>query len=147
MEHFFTQIFSIYLAGITGLYKGIPVGFALEASPYITALVTALGSLTTVFVLYFSGSPVKNWIINKYGKKKIEKNKKQISVLIEKYGVIGLGVFATGFIGPIVTFLLGLMLIKDSKRLLLFLSIGILLWSAALTIIASYSLELLKTLF
>jgi membrane protein YqaA with SNARE-associated domain len=146
MEHFFTQIVSIYLAGITGLYKGVPVGFALQASPYITALFTALGSLTTVFVLYFSGAPVKNWIINKYGKKKIEKSKGRISAIMEKYGVVGLGVIATGFIGPIITILLGLMLIKNSKRLLLFLSVGILLWSTALTIIASFSLELLKTL-
>jgi membrane protein YqaA with SNARE-associated domain len=146
MDHILTQIFSIYLAGITGLYKGVPVGFALQASPYITALFTALGSLTTVFVLYFSGAPVKNWIINKYGKKKLEKSKGRISVIMEKYGVIGLGVIATGIIGPIITILLGLMLIKDSKRLLLFLSLGVLIWSAALTIIASFSLELLKTL-
>jgi membrane protein YqaA with SNARE-associated domain len=147
MDGFITQIISIYLAGITGLYKGVPVGFALQASPYITALFTALGSLTTVFVLYFSGSPLRSWILNKYGKKKIEKSKSRFTTIMEKYGVVGLGVLATGLIGPIITLLIGLMLIKDMRRLMLFLSIGILLWSAALTVIASFSLELLKPLF
>lgn len=143
----FTQIITIYLAGITGLYKGVPVGFALQASPYITALFTALGSLTTVFALYFSGTPVKNWIISKYGKKKMEKSQSRFTSIMNKYGVVGLGVFATGLIGPIVTIILGLMLIKDAKRLMLFLSLGILIWSAALTIIASFSLELIQTIF
>ena len=147
MNKVFIQIATIYLAGITGLYKGVPAGFALQASPYLTATFTALGSLTTVFVLYFSGSQVKNWFISKYGKKKAEKSKGRFTAIMEKYGVVGLGIFATGLIGPIVTVILGLMLIKNSKRLLLFLSIGILFWSAALTIIASYSLELLKTIF
>jgi len=98
-------------------------------------------------VLYFSGAPFKNWLISKYGKKKIEKSKGRFTTIMDKYGVVGLGVFATGIIGPIVTIILGLMLIKDAKRLMLFLSAGILIWSAALTIIASFSLELIQTLF
>src|SRR6056297_1642279 len=144
MKSIVIQIVTIYLAGITGLYKGVPVGFAINASPFITAIFTALGSLTAVFVIYFSGSSLKKWIINKFARKKIDKKKSRFTTIMEHYGVIGLGLFATGIIGPIMTIILGLMLVKETKRLMIFLSIGIILWSVALTIVASVSLDLLK---
>ncbi|MGM0497356.1 MAG: hypothetical protein ACQESJ_05520 [Bacteroidota bacterium] len=140
------QIVTIYLAGITGLYKGVPVGFAIQASPYLTAACTAIGSLTAVFVIYFSGTSLKKWIINNFGKKKIEKRKSRFTSIMERYGVVGLGLIATGIIGPIITIILGLMLVQETKRLMIFLSIGIVLWSVALTIIASISLDLVKQL-
>ena len=146
MKSVVIQIVTIYLAGITGLYKGIPMGFAINASPFITAIFTALGSLTAIFVIYFSGSSLKKWIINKFARKKIDKKKSRFTAIMEHYGVIGLGLFATGIIGPIMTTILGLMLVKETKRLMISLSIGIILWSVALTIIASISLDMLKQL-
>ena len=146
MKSILIQAVTIYLAGITGLYKGVPVGFAIQASPYITAIFTALGSLTAVFVIYFSGTSIKKWIINKFFKQKIDKKKSRFTSIMERYGVIGLGLFATGIIGPIITIILGLMLVKETKRLMISLSIGIILWSVALTIIASISLDMLKQL-
>ena len=144
MKAIIIQALTIYLAGITGLYKGVPVGFAIKASPFITAVCTAMGSVTAVFVIYFSGTPLKSWIIDKFGKKKIEKKKSRFTNIMEHYGVIGLGLIATGIIGPIITTILGMMLVKETKRLIIFLSIGIILWSVALTIVASISLDLLK---
>ena len=144
MKTIFIQIVTVYLAGITGIYKGVPVGFAIKASPYLTAVCTAMGSLTAVFVIWFSGASLKNWLINKYGKRKIEKKKSRFTSIMDRYGVIGLGLIATGIIGPIITIILGLIMVKETERLMIFLSIGIVLWSTALTIIASISLDLLK---
>jgi len=146
MKSILIQAVTIYLAGITGLYKGVPVGFAIQASPYITAIFTALGSLTAVFVIYFSGTSIKKWIINNFFKQKIDKKKSRFTSIMERYGVIGLGLFATGIIGPIITIILGLMLVKETKRLMISLSAGIILWSVALTIVASISLDILKEL-
>jgi len=146
MKSILIQAVTIYLAGITGLYKGVPVGFAIQASPYITAIFTALGSLTAVFVIYFSGTSIKKWIINNFFKQKIDKKKSRFTSIMERYGVIGLGLFATGIIGPIITIILGLMLVKETKRLMVSLSAGIILWSVALTIVASISLDILKEL-
>ncbi len=144
MNEVFIQIVTIYLAGITGLYKGVPVGFALQASPYVTATFTALGSITAVFVICFSGISLKRWIINKFFRNKIEKKKSRFTSLMERYGVVGLGLLAPGIIGPIITIILGILLVKETKRLMIFLSAGIVLWSVALTIVASISLDLLE---
>jgi len=144
MNKMFIQIATIYLAGITGLYKGVPVGFAIQASPYVTATFTALGSITAVFAIYFSGTSLKRWIINKFFSNNIEKKKSRFTRLMEHYGVVGLGLFAPGIIGPIITIILGILLVKQTKRLMIFLITGIVLWSAALTIVASISLDLLQ---
>lgn len=144
MKTILIQIIEIYLAGVTGLYKGVPVGFAVGASPYITAIFTALGSLTAVFVLFFSGSAIKRRILRIYGNKKTEKSKGRVARIMDKYGVIGLGLLAPGVIGPILTVILGVLLVEKSRRFMIFLSMGIILWSAALTIIGAISLDILK---
>ncbi|MFO8233815.1 MAG: hypothetical protein R6U04_00225 [Bacteroidales bacterium] len=143
MRAIFIQILLIYLAGISGLYKAVPLGFAIGASPYITAVFAALGSLTAVFVLFFSGTALKAWILRIYGKKKIAKTKSRFTRIMDRYGVIGLGLFATGLIGPILTVILGILFVKESKRLMIFLCIGIILWSVALTLVGALSMDIL----
>ena len=146
MKSIIIQIVTVYFAGITGLYKGVPVGYAIQASPFITAIFTALGSLTVVFVIYVSGTSIKKWIIKKFVKKQVEKKRNKFNNIMDRYGVIGLGLFAPGIIGPIITVILGLMLVRYPKRLMIFLSVGIVLWSAALTILAFVSFNLRKQL-
>jgi hypothetical protein len=80
MQKLILQIGAVYLAGITGLYKGVPVGVALNAHPVITAGFTALGSITTVFIIYFSGSSLRNWLFKKMGEERLEKKKKSLPV-------------------------------------------------------------------
>lgn len=144
MKAILVQILLIYLAGISGIYKAVPLGFAMGASPYIIAVFTALGSLTAVFVLFFSGTALKEWILRIYGKKKTEKSKGRLKRIMDRYGVIGLGLFATGIIGPLLTVTLGILLMEKSKRFLFFLGIGIVLWSTALTIVGVISLDTLQ---
>ena len=49
----------IYLAGMTGIFKAIPVGIMLQASPVWIALMTAFGGLTAAAVLYHFGGWVQ----------------------------------------------------------------------------------------
>ena len=142
MQELLTQIFSIYIAGITGLYKGVPIGFALHSAPVLTALFTALGSVTIVLVIFFSGKSMKNWFLRNFGNKKLEKRGGLFTRILNKYGLAGIGLFAPGIIGPIGTVLLGLVVLKDTKYFLPYLITGIFLWSIALTTVGYYSIDL-----
>ncbi|MBS0001280.1 MAG: small multi-drug export protein [Cyclobacteriaceae bacterium] len=144
MNDILIQMGVIYLAGITGLYKGVPVGIALNAHPVITAGFTALGSITTVFIIYFSGSSLRNWLFKKMGEERLEKNKKKFTHLMDRYGTIGLGLIVSGTLGPIPAALVGMAIVKDTKRLMIFLIIGIILWSAGLTAIAILGIDVIK---
>ena len=147
MQKLLLQIVTIYIAGITGLYKGVPVGIALNAHPALIAGLTALGSITTVVVINYSGASFKKWIFGKIGKEKLEKKKGKFTHLMDRYGVIGLGLIASGTIGPIPTILLGLITLKDTSRLMIYLIIGIIVWSIGLTAVAVIGLDAIQAIF
>ncbi len=140
------HIISVYIAGITGMWKAIPFGFIIGADPYTIAICTALGSMTTVVVLFYSGNAIKNWITNKIKKEKLEKKKGSFARLLDRFGIPGLGIIGTLFTGPIVTTIVGVILLKRDIRFLLFTLAGTAFWSVLITIIANYSVNFLETI-
>ncbi|MBS3806736.1 MAG: hypothetical protein KGY60_04475 [Bacteroidales bacterium] len=146
MGNLWVQISTIYLAGITGIWKGISVGFAIDAHPFVTAAFTALGSITVVLVLLLSGERLKKWVLGRFGEKHVEKQQGRFTRLMERYGVAVLGLIACGLIGPILSTLLGLALIKRTRRLMVFLLTGVVLWSGLITLMAATGLELASRL-
>ncbi|MBS3771294.1 MAG: hypothetical protein V5A59_08920 [Bacteroidales bacterium] len=146
MESLWVQISTIFIAGVTGIWKGIPVGFAMQAHPLLTAGFTALGSIVLVMILLLSGEPFKQWILNRYGQKKLERNKGKFSRLMDRYGVAGIGLLGCGVIGPLLSTLLGLIFVRKTKKLIPFLIAGIIFWSSGLTAIATLSYQLFETL-
>jgi uncharacterized membrane protein len=147
MDNTIIKYFTIYLVGITGIWKAIPVGIALKSSLYETACFTALGSITTVIILYYFGEPVKQWAIKKWGKDKMDKRKGKFSAIMDKYGVVGLGLLTPGPFGPITTIIVGLLIVKNTSRLMPYLIAGIIIWSFILTLLATTSMDLLKNFF
>jgi len=119
----------VYLAGATGMWKGIPSGILLDLHPVFTGLFTALGSITSVLILYFAGDTFRQWLLNKYGSRRIERKKNRFRKLSERYGPWGLGLITTGLLGPFTSLLLGLLLIKDTRKFLILLLLGITIWS------------------
>lgn len=146
MENFWVQISTIFIAGVTGIWKGIPVGFAIHAHPLLTGGFTALGSIALVMVLLISGEPLKQWILNRYGQKKLERKKGKFSRLMDRYGVAGIGLIGCGVIGPLLSTLLGLIFVSKPKGLIPFLVAGIIIWSSGLTALATLSYELFEFL-
>src|SRR6056297_1451984 len=144
MENLWVQISTIFIAGVTGIWKGVPVGFAIHAHPLLTGGFTALGSIVLVMILLLSGEPFKQWILNRYGQKKLERKKGKFSRLMDRYGVAGIGLIGSGLIGPLLSTLLGLIFISKPKRLIIFMIAGIIVWSSALTALATASFELFK---
>lgn len=141
------KYFTIYLVGITGIWKGIPVGMALKSTLIETASITALGSITAVMILYYFGEPVKRWAIKNWGKDKLNKRKGKFSAVMDKYGVVGLGLLTPGPFGPITTIIVGLLIIKNTAKLMPYLIAGIIIWSFILTWVATTSLDLVKGWF
>ncbi|MCG8309751.1 MAG: small multi-drug export protein [Cytophagales bacterium] len=147
MENAFFRMISIYLVGITGIWKAIPVGIALKSHPIEIGTFTALGSITTVYVLYYFGEKVKNWVTKKWSKEKLESKKGKFTTILDRYGVVGVGIICPGPFGPITSIIIGLLVIKQTKRLMPYLVLGIIFWSFALTWFAVTGYNLVKTIF
>ncbi|HSH19606.1 MAG TPA: small multi-drug export protein [Draconibacterium sp.] len=134
----------VYLAGATGMWKGIPAGIALGIHPIYNGLFTALGSITSVLLLCFAGDSFRNRILKLYGQKRIEKKKGKFLKLTDRYGALGLGLITTGLLGPFNSLLIGFILFKDLSKFLLYLIIGILVWSIILAYIFTPLIELIS---
>ena len=134
----------VYLSGATGMWKGIPAGIALGIHPIYNGLFTAMGSITSVLIIYFAGDTFRNWILKLYGQKRIEKKKGKFQKLTDRYGAMGLGLITTGLLGTFTSLLIGFILIKDLRKFVIYLIIGILTWSIILAYIFTPIIELIS---
>ncbi len=138
---------AVYLAGATGIYKGIPVGIAFGLSPFLSASFTALGSISSVVILYLAGAPFRQWLMKKYGSKSIDGKQQKFTNWLDKYGVPGLGLMVTGLLGPFISLIMGMTLLKETGKFLFYLILGIILWSFAIAYVADPLVDLIKSFF
>lgn len=126
------KLITIYIAGTTGIWKGIPAGIALNVNPLYTGFLTGIGSVSSVLILYFAGNNFRNWFLKHYGKKRIERQKGKFIRIANKYGSWGLGLITPGMLGPFTSLFLGLLLLEDTRKFLYYLIAGLMLWSLIL---------------
>ena len=101
-----------------------------------TAVGATLGTLAVVLV----GERLRNWLVKHHGGKDQKKRPSLIQRIWYRYGVIGLGLLAPLITGAPLGAALGLVLGAPVGRLLLWISLGIILWTAALTLVGALGL-------
>jgi len=136
----------IFLTGLLGVWKAIPVGLALGCNAITIMLMTTAGALVAIVIIYFLGSKVKAWILKRLKKGKSEKKKGRLNRLFDKYGIPGMGILGTLLLGPNMTMAMGMIIVKNEKALLLWTALGIIIWTVALTLVGTYSVELFQKL-
>jgi len=132
----------IFLVGMLGIWKAIPLGFLLNTNPVIIFIMTSLGAITSVLILYFFGNKIREYILKRRIKKRKNAKESRAKILFEKYGAAGLGFLGCLLMGPNMTMILGLVLVKSQKKLLYWTIAGIIIWTLALTILAIVSIDL-----
>jgi hypothetical protein len=128
------SVIVIFIAGIFELWLAVPLGFVLNLSPLITAFFSALGSITAVVIVTFSGAELRTKFLKwRYGTDEGPK-RGRIYEIWKKYGIIGLGLLSPLFFGAPLGTALGIILGSDKYHLLLWMILGIVIWSAGLTL-------------
>ena len=110
----------------------------------ITAVIGAgLGALATALV----GERVRSWLVRRHSGKGETRPHGLVFRIWERYGVIGLGLLAPPLTGAPLGVALGLTLGAPVGRLLLWMSLGIVLWSIPLTLVGALGIEGIKALW
>jgi len=135
---------AVYLAGATGIWKGIPVGVVMGLKPYVIATLVSMGAVSSALLVYFSGEPFRKWLLNKYGSKTFEQKKARFSAWMDKYGVPGLGLMVTGLLGPFIALIIGMAVLDNTRKFLYYLLLGIVLWSFGITYLSEPIVQLVK---
>lgn len=130
--------------GIVELWAAIPAGTALKLHPFLSGLASGLGAVIGALLVILVGDRLRNWILKK--KKKSEENKGQIYKIWDKYGVIGLGMLSPLLTGAPLGAAIGISLGASPKRLLFWMSIGIVIWTIILTTISTLGFAIFETI-
>lgn len=127
-------IIIIFAASMVELWMGIPLGFVLDVNPILIAITSALGAILSAFIVITIGDNLRNRLIKWKYKDEQELEKSRLYEIWNKYGVIGLGLLSPLIFGAPLGAAVGVALGAGKERLLIWMSIGILVWSIGLTL-------------
>ena len=123
----------VFGAGILELWAAIPLGLAINLNPVLIGIASAVGAILAAFLVTAVGDSIREKVIKwRYGENKDLEDSRYYKIW-NKYGIVGLGLISPLLFGAPVGAALGVALGSDKKPLLIWMSIGIVIWSAALT--------------
>ncbi len=125
-----------------GIWKAVPLGLLLKTHPVFIFLMTSMGALAGVLILFFFGGRIRNFVLRRRANKHKNAKENRAAKLFEKYGAAGLGFLGCLIMGPNMTIILGLVLVKSQMKLLYWTLAGIFVWTFVLILVAVISIDL-----
>jgi hypothetical protein len=140
------------IAGMGSLliWGAVPAGLAMGVHPAAVAAATCAGSIATVLAVVLIGEPARAWLIRRLGPRfetalgQVTANadekgqpggrRSAIVRVWDRYGFIGLALIAPLFPGPAGAAALALAVGIPGRRVLVWASIGIILWTTGFTV-------------
>lgn len=138
------KLISVAGLGLIELWAAIPLGIALKLHPFLIGLASGMGAIIGAMLVILIGDRLRNWLLKKKGAGQMRKG--QIYKIWDKYGIIGLGMLSPLITGAPLGAAIGISLGASPKRLLFWISIGILFWTILLTIISTFGFAFFKTI-
>lgn len=140
------SIIIVFCAAVLELWLAIPLGLIMDLNPVIIVIVSSLGAIFAAVLVTIPGEFVRNRLLKwKYGDEDALK-KSRLYEVWNKYGVAGLGILSPLILGAPLGAAMGIALGAEKNRLILWMSIGIVLWSVGLTIAGSMGLITLESM-
>ncbi len=129
----FTNIALVFISGVVELWLAVPTGIALKLNPILIVAVSASSSILAVLIVAFLGDSIRSrFIAWRYGEdKKFETSR--IHDVWNKYGVVGLGLLSPLLFGAPLGTAVGITFGARKDNLILWMSLGIIIWSVGLT--------------
>ncbi|WP_028552796.1 small multi-drug export protein [Paenibacillus sp. UNC451MF] len=131
---------SVLGTGILELWAAIPLGFALKLHPVMTAFLSSLGSIASAIVVIFFGSSLRNWLVRRFQSKSGGRGGTMTRIW-HKYGIAGLGLLSPLITGAPLGAAIGISFSAEPRKLFLWMTIGIVFWSAVLTAAVAYGVS------
>ena len=124
----------LFAASMVELWMAIPLGFVMEVNPLLIAIVSAAGAILSSFFVIILGDNLRNRFLKWKYEDEQALEKSRLYEIWNKYGVIGLGLLSPLLFGAPLGAAVGIALGAGRERLIIWMSIGILLWSVGLTL-------------
>ena len=133
------KVLTVLALGAVELWTAIPTGLALQLHPLVIGVVSAVGAILGVVVVVVLGEGVRTRLLKRHAGSGRGPGGR-INRIWVRYGVAGLGLLAPLVTGAPLGTALGLALGAPAGRLLLWMSVGVVIWSGMLTAAAALGL-------
>lgn len=131
---------SVFGVAFLSLWASVPAGLALRLSP-ITIIITAtLAYAAGIAVVVLPGQRVRDWLTNKLGNRATVQPDSFVGRVWARFGLPGLGLIAPVTTGAQIGALIGLAFNASPRALLLWMTLGALVWTVALTLLITAGL-------
>lgn len=137
------KILAIFALGVAELWAAAPAGVVMRLHPLLVFLLAAAGAVTGGTVVILLGERVRVWIKKRRRFENVEKQQGLIYRVWQRYGIIGWGLLAPLLVGSPLGAAFGLALGAPSRRLLIWLGVGSVLWSAVFSAVSALGWHLL----
>lgn len=139
------KYFTVYLLSGLKFIFGPTFGMAYGLPVYVIIILTALGMMTTVYLFTFFGDQLRSFL------KRFRKNPKTFSPrsrrfvkIWRSYGLEGVCMLTPLLLSPPGGALLANLLETNKKKLIKWMWISAILWSAVITLITKYAFWIVK---
>jgi membrane protein YqaA with SNARE-associated domain len=127
------KLLTVLGLGAIELWTAIPAGIALKLHPLVVGITAAIGAILGVLVVLMLGERIRTRLLRRHDRGK-DRQHGRIFHVWTRYGVVGLGLLAPLLVGAPLGTALGITLRAPTRRLLFWMSLGIVLWSTLLTL-------------
>ncbi len=128
------QIASIMSLSAVFFWGGFPAALAFKYHVVAAGLITAAGAEAAVLLVVIMGKPIQEYLLRKYPAWLEKTRSGKAGAVFQKYGMAGLGLIAPVMPGAPQAALIGLALSARPRQILIWVTAGIVLWAAIVTV-------------
>jgi hypothetical protein len=136
----FPAIVSVFGTAFLSLWGSVPLGLALRLNPVAIIVTATLAYLAGVAIVVLPGERVRDWLRAKLGDRATVKPDSLVGRIWARFGLPGLGLIAPVTTGAQIGALIGLALNASPRSLILWMTLGALVWTVVLTLAISAGL-------
>jgi hypothetical protein len=137
------RLLAVLGLGAVTLWGAIPIGLALGLDPWAACVAAATGAALGTLAVSAVGDRIRNHPPTPLAKA-ATRHRGLLYRIWLKYRAPGLGLAAPLFVGAPLGTAMGIILGAPTARLLLWMMLGIVLWSTGLTVVATIGLSVLQ---
>ncbi len=138
-----TDCLAVFAISTITLWSAIPLGFALHLPALLIACAAAGGAIVGALAGALLGERLRFGPFAALFERAKTAASSKAHRLVAKFGVIGLGLLSPAICGSIIAAIIGRAIGMRARPLLLWLSIGVLLWASVLTMVSSFGLDMI----
>lgn len=113
----------------------LPIAVLAGVDPILAIITASLSYALGVAVTLVFGGRLRNWLLNRFGKRITENPNNAVHRIWKRFGVVGLSLIAPMTVGAQIGAVIAIALGAPPRRLFFWMTVGAILWGIIITLV------------